>query len=84
MVLAEENEPADVLMAFFRRTWARCLTALARFDEAEAQPRAAHEVHTDGLGPNHRHTQADVDALADLYERRDCPGEVERWRGVSS
>jgi non-specific serine/threonine protein kinase/serine/threonine-protein kinase len=84
VVLAyEETELADVVLrGSALSTWGRALTALERYDEAEARLLQAHTLFDADLGAEHSRTQRSRTDLVTLYEAWGREDEAARWRGV--
>ena len=58
----------------------RCLTRLARHDEAEPKLLEAHERLASTFGDDHSRTRGAVRALAELYDAMDRPADADQWR----
>ena len=64
----------------FRGHWGRCLTDLGRYEEAEAQLKAAYEGELAMRGPDHKDTREVVANLVYLYEVWGKPDQAAAWR----
>ncbi len=72
-----------VFVGAAKRTWGRALAELGRFEEAEVQLVAAHELQEAELGAEHAHTRRSTQALVDLYESWGRAEEAARWRALT-
>ena len=73
-----------VMVASALSTWGRALAAMERFEEAEEQLLAAHELQERELGAEHPRTQRNVQALVELYGAWGRTDEASAWEARSA
>ncbi|MCA8960180.1 MAG: serine/threonine protein kinase [Planctomycetes bacterium] len=70
----------DFSLSIFRRDYGGCLTALGRFEEAEAQLLPATARLAAKVGETHLATRNAYEKLIRLYERWDRESDAAKWR----
>jgi tetratricopeptide (TPR) repeat protein len=72
--------PRHWITLLFERNHGRCLTALQRYEEAEALLRPAAEGLEASFGRDHQHVHSARQYMVELYDAWGKPEEAARWR----
>ncbi|MGD8451971.1 MAG: serine/threonine-protein kinase [Phycisphaerae bacterium] len=79
-VAARVLPPEHYMVRVFRSGYGECLTALQRYEEAEALLLPVYEGLSTDVGARHQHTQRTVERIVALYEAWGRPEQAATWR----